>query len=319
MAEGISRQIERAQLILDVLQEDEWLTSTEIGRMFGLGRQAVTPYIQSLRDMGHDIESVKGKGHRMRERLSTGRLNLTQEELYALFLSISRSTADFPAEVVSRLKNRLLAMLSKQRKDQAKQLKVTSSAERSYFQDFEILHTVQHALETGCLLRVTYQGIKDAEPRMRKVAPVEFVPKKDCWYLVVYDTEAKGERHFRIDRISSAIALPEKAELPGEFTRGSMHPWDFGGQPVEARLKVRTDLARWLSEDPAHPSQKLEQIDEDFWLATYQVATVGKFIDWLMGLRGFELLEPEPLVQAMKDRAQEILSNQGTLKTPWEV
>lgn len=319
MAQGISRQIERAQLILDVLHEDEWITSAEIGRLLGVGRQAVTPYMKSLKEIGHDIESVKGKGHRIRGNPACGSLLLSQEELYVLFLSLSRSKADFPADVLSRLQSRLLTLLSEQRQHQAKKLKVSPDAERSYFQDFEILRTVQSSIEKETLLGLEYQGLKDAAPRSRQVVPVEFVPKRDWWYLVAYEVKSSQEKHFRIDRISSAVNLPNKAQLPENFARSSMHPWDFGTNTVEVSLKVRPDLARWLREDPAHHSQRLEPLKDGHWKATYNVATVGKFLDWLMGLRGFALLGPESVRLAMQQRAHEILSDQGTLNTPWEI
>ena len=318
MAQGIARQVERAQLILDALDHESWTTSDELGKLIGVGRQAITPYIQSLRNLGHPIESARGKGHRLAGPRD-GSLLLDQDELYVLFLSLSRSTTDFPESVVSRLKRRIMALMSSRRQQEAKSLKVGSTASSSFFKDLQVLRALQSGIDREQPVRVTYQGIKDPEPRYRKIFPLEFVPKKEWWYLVCWDLESDSEKHFRIDRISSAVPLEEGCDHPTTFQRASMHPWDFGTEKTEARILVRSDLARWLAEAPAHPSQQLVERADDLFEATFTVATPGKFLDWLMGLRGFQLLGPASLIRAMRERAEAIFTDQGTLETPWEV
>ena len=319
MAQGISRQVERAQLILDALDHETWTTAKELANLVGVGRQAVTPYIQSLRKLGHPIESARGKGHRLSGPISHGHLLLDQDELYVLFLSLSRSTSDFPENVVARLKRRLMSLMSTQRQKEAKNLRVGTSAENSFFQDLDILRALQAGIDRMQTVRVSYQGLKDKEPRCRKVFPLEFVPQREWWYLVCWDLESESEKHFRIDRIASAVPLGEGFECPQNFRRASMHPWDFGDRQIEATLLVRPDLARWLAEAPAHPSQELEELDDGMFKAKFQVATEGKFLDWLMGLRGFQLIGPDSLCEAMKERAHDIINSQGTLGTPWEI
>lgn len=319
MAQTISRQVENALVLLDALDHECWTTSAELGELLGLGRQAITPYIRAWREVGYGIESIKGKGHRLTAPRAEGNLLLTEDELYTLFLSLSRSTSDFPEQVVTRLKRRLLTLLSEKRQVEAKSLKVKNGHEGTFFQDFEILGTLQTSFRNQQVVRLSYQGLKDDQPKTRIVLPVEFVPKRNSWYLVAFDIEKAGERHLRIDRIFSAVALPERCDLPDDFRRASMHPWDFGDDNYEVQLLVRPDLARWLEEEPAHPSQELRQEPDGNFKLSYKIASVGKFVDWLMGLRGFQLLDPEPVKQALQSRAQEIVSAQGTFHVPWEV
>lgn len=319
MAQGISRQVERAQLILDALDHETWTTAKELANLVGVGRQAVTPYIQSLRKLGHPIESARGKGHRLSGPISQGHLLLDQDELYVLFLSLSRSTSDFPENVVDRLKRRLMGLMSTQRQKEAKNLRVGTSAESSFFQDLEILRALQVGIDKKQTVRLTYQGLKDTEPRCRKVFPLEFVPQREWWYLVCWDLENESEKHFRIDRIASAVPLGDEFEYPQNFRRASMHPWDFGSDDTQARILLRPDLARWLIESPAHPSQEIAENDDGSFIATYRVASNGKFLDWLMGLRGFRLLGSEVLLAAMCERARGILEDCGTFETPWEI
>ena len=319
MAQPIATQVENALVLLDALDYESWTTATELGNLLGLKRQAITPYIRAWREVGYGIESVKGKGHRLTSPRAQGNLLLTEDELYALFLSLSRSTSDFPETTVARLKRRLLTLLSEKRQAEAKSLRVDSSQSAAFFQDFQILRTLQTSFQTGQIVRLRYQGLKDDEAKMRTVLPVEFVPKRSSWYLVVFDTEKLGERHLRIDRISSAVSLPETYDLPADFRRASMHPWDFGDDDFEARLLIRPDLARWLDEDPAHPSQELLELEDGNLEARFRVASVGKFVDWLMGLRGFRLLGPEPVQRVLKERAEAIVSGQGTFDVAWEI
>jgi predicted DNA-binding transcriptional regulator YafY len=319
LAQRIVRQVERAQLLLDALDIQEWTTSTELGTLLGIGRQAVTPYVESLREMGHPIETVRGKGHRLTARPHEGSLLLTEEELYILFLSLSRSKADFPERVLGSLKKRILNLLSTRRQTQAKALKVSIDSEGPFFQDLAVLQVIQLGLERGSLLRILYQGFRDSEARYRRVLPIEFVPKLASWYLVCWDADKDDERHLRIDRISEAITLPDQIELPPTFHRASMHPWDFGREHLKTVLQVTPDLARWLKENPAHPSQSFAESPDGGLEVSYSISSPGKFIDWLMGLRGFRLMSPDSVVKKLQERAQKLLSDQGTFNTPWEL
>ena len=317
MAESIRNQVVKAHAILDALSTEHWSKAEDLAKLIGVGRQAITPYIKALRDLGHPIESVPGKGTRLSAELYRNPLLLCTEELTALFLALSRASGDFPESVLQRIQKRLLKSLSEQKQQEAQVLVNLPETEQPFFQDFRILEVLQKQLRGDSVVRVLYQGNKDKVARWRRVLPVEFIAKNKWWYLVIWELDDQGERHFRIDRIVDATVLPDKAELPTDFQRASMHPWDFGNKALSVELRLTKGLARWLSETPAHPSQKLQNMETETPTVSFEIACEEKFLDWLLGLRGFELLSPEPLQAKLKERAQILFETLGSLKVPW--
>lgn len=320
MAESVQTQLERAQDILDLLSAEEWVTSDTIAQHVGQSRKSAKLYVDRLRKMGHGINSARGKGYRLEARDGEGRLLLAEDEMLALFLSLERSSTDFPAPLLERLKRRLLNLLSKTRREQARVFETTrDESSRSFFVSLDTVKVITRARETGRLLRVVYQGLKDEAPRHRVVQPLRFKPKPQAWYLEVWDIEEGKEKSFRLDRITDAICLAEKARVRPEEVNIAHHPWDFGSHPLTASIKVRPDLARWLDENPAHPSQRSTPLGCGNFAIEYEIRSPGKFLDWLMGLRGFELLGPESLVKRLRERSETLFKTLGTLTVPWEV
>jgi predicted DNA-binding transcriptional regulator YafY len=320
LAEAVESQLERAQGILDLLSAEEWVTSRTIANLVGQSPKSAKLYIKALRNIGHEIESARGKGYRLEGRLGEGRLLLSEDEMLALFLSLERCSKDFSADLLDRLRRRLLNLLSQGRRQQALSLETPKDeTSRAFFENLDSVKAISKARESGRLLRLTYHGLKDQQPRRRTVQPIRFVPGRDAWYLEVWDVEDHREKSFRLDRIRDAVCLNEKGGTRPKGLSIDHHPWDFGEEAIDARLKVRPDLARWLAENPSHPSQRLTSLPCGSHLAEYRIRCQGKFLDWLMGLRGFELQGPEALVASLRERAQTLFQSQGTFSVPWEV
>lgn len=66
------------------------------------------------------------------------------------------------------------------------------------------------------VLRIEYQGEKDAAARLRDVEPLALRHENGHLYLRAWCLDAQGERDFRLDRIKSADSAPESSvqELP---------------------------------------------------------------------------------------------------------
>lgn len=320
MAEPVRNQLERAQEILDLLSTEEWVTSDTIAGLVGQSSKSSKRYIAALREMGYEIEAARGKGYRLEGELVEGRLRLSEEETLTLFFSLERGAADFPKDIGERLRRRLETMLSKGRRQQARTPNSDNNGQRApYFQDFDCLRAISKAQATQRLLRVSYQGLKDTQPRRRTVQPLKTVATPKGWVLEVWDVEEDKEKSFRLDRISDAICLSDPFVARDPQVQIDHHPWDFGQHSLQVELRVRPDLARWLSENPEHPSQTISELEDGEFRAQYSVRCPGKFLDWLIGLRGFELLGPPQLQTALRERAETLWKSLGTLNVPWEV
>lgn len=318
MTVTIREQLSRARAVLESLDEDEWRTSADIGNHLGMDPKTVRRYIGRLRSEGHLIESQKGHGYRLSEPAPLEPLRFTDEELTTLFLSLARSEQDFPHQLVRSLRERLLRALSSSRRSSAESLVTTAYTTEEAALNLDHLKTISKAFEKQKLLRVRYQGLKDSEPRFRLVQPRRFVYNSGSWYLDVWDAEIEKERSFLLDRMSDVLCLPESFRAPDLPDSAPTHAWDFGDEDMTVKMRVTPRLANWLREKPAHPSQKIVEGTKNPTIH-FEVSSPQKFIDWLAGLRGFELLEPEELVGALKERGALLAEDAGTLGVPWEV
>jgi hypothetical protein len=80
------------------------------------------------------------------------------------------------------------------------------------------------------------------------------------------------------------------------------HKWDIGGtEPVPVTCRVDEDLARWLRENPIHPSQEVKDGQ-----LTLSVKDLDALAHWLLSLRGLEVLNPPLLRQKVADKAKDI-------------
>lgn len=321
MGEEILGHLEKATIIRDMLSTEGWTTRPAIAKELGVDVKTVGRYIKALKEMGYDIESSRGKGLRLASDYCEGQLLLTEEELYALFLSLAKSAESFPRRVVESLRRRLINQLSVANRRKVQGLK---NGERPLENgrpepNFQVLGDIFQALSRSWILRLTYQGLKDREPALRRVGPLNIACAKEVWYLEAWDLDKDGPRNFRLDRVSSSTLVREKFQPDENRAEFEHHCWDFGRNQDTVVLKLRPQLALWLQENPAHPSQTLEPQDDGMVLGTYQVRSREKFIDWVMGLRGFELVSPTEYREALMERARTIAKEAGTMSVGWEV
>lgn len=321
MGEEILGQLEKATIIRDMLSTEGWTTRPAIAKELGVNVKTVGRYIKALKEMGHDIESSRGKGLRLASDYCEGQLLLTEEELYALFLSLAKSAELFPKRVVESLRRRLINQLSVANRRKVQGLR---NGERHFENgkhkpNFEVLADIFQALSKSWVMRLSYQGLKDLEPAPRRVGPLNITCAKDIWYLEAWDLDKDGPRNFRLDRISSSTLVRENFQLDKNRAEFEHHPWDFGREQETVVLKLRPQLALWLQENPVHPSQSLEAQSDGIVLGVYQVRSREKFIDWVIGLRGFELVSPSSYRDALRERARTLANDTGTMSVEWEV
>ena len=139
---------------------DCWTTRPQIAAELGVDVKTVGRYIGALKRMGYSIVSARGKGLRLDGELSDGQLILTDEELYALFLSLAKSADKFPHRVVANLRRRLINQLSRSARKKVERIENVADATRKET-DGSVLRDIFASLETGCLLRIRYRGLKD--------------------------------------------------------------------------------------------------------------------------------------------------------------
>lgn len=318
MTRSIGVQLQRADQILSMLDTEEWCSSERLARELGVSSKTVKRYLGLLREQGHHIASKHGTGYRLEEPRFLGELQLNREELTLLCLALIRSQEDFSEKNVARLRSKLLELASSQMRKEAELIAVRQTELPEHALDIEQIAEIGKALEKQKLIRLTYKGLKDEAARLRRVQPRAFFHRVNEWYLEAWDFEAEQLKSFRLDRIDRVLILPEtflKLPITEEIRT---HPWDFGEDEAAVVLEVTERLGQWLTENPVHPTQKIESTKKRLH-ATFRVRSRDKFIDWLMGLRGFRLIKPDNYLEALKARGETVALTGGTLDEAWEI
>ena len=172
-----------------------------------------------------------------------------------------------------------------------------------------LLAAMQEALSSGRQLEIRYRGMKDEEARVRLLDPMGLFCFRQVWYLHAYDHLRRALRNYRLSRISEARVTPTpvKHEAKLELDEASYHKWDVEGEEkFDVRIRLTTSLSRWLEENPAHPTQCIQDGE-----ARYQVSNPVAMTRWVTSLYGLEVLEPSVLREELGKVSRDLFEMYG--------
>jgi proteasome accessory factor C len=117
----------------------------------------------------------------------------------------------------------------------------------------EIAKLVSRAISSQRLLSFEYYKANEDEFTTRRVEPYALVNGTEGWYLAAFDPAREDTRHFRLDRIKSAVVTDEAFEPRPEVNAAAgVDGWLRTGQ-VEtsrrAKLWISPERARWAREE----------------------------------------------------------------------
>jgi len=110
----------------------------------------------------------------------------------------------------------------------------------------------------------------------------------------------------RVERIPECHSTGQRFDIPAapspHFPKGDL----VEGEPVLVVCQVDENTARWLCENPVHPTQRLERD-----LFSLEVRDPDSFIQWALGLGHCQILRPLALRQQMRQRLLDMLARMG--------
>ncbi|SDK52170.1 helix-turn-helix transcriptional regulator [Streptomyces indicus] len=181
-----------------------------------------------------------------------------------------------------------------------------------------VLTAVRGAVLTGHRLRIRYAA-GDGPARWRTVDPVGLVTVRDRGYLLA--TRSGADRTYRLARILAAEQLPEPAERPERVDLERL--WQerstrfrTGGDQVTVRVRVRAARREELYATALAVHDELA--DADGWLtlhAGFQDARHAEWALWQLATDA-EVLEPDRLRTALRDRARALAARYAGLTDP---
>lgn len=286
-------------------------TAKQLAEATGRNERTIFRDIRQLEDAGFPV--YNDGGYRFATDAFLPAVNLTPSELYSLFIAVrfleSQSGGDLGAEGRQALEKLLRGTSENRRLDLGVLRDHVQVSELTEDTGMSLLLEMQQALGHGMQIEILYQGLKDEAALPRVLDPMGLFCFRQVWYLHAFDHGKQGLRNFRLSRIESVESLdePVKNAAKMEIQEASYHRWDIeGDQSFEVVLKVSDKLARWLEENPAHPSQALEGAE-----VRYRVTDLKAMARWIAGLYGLEVLEPAELRSELQALGSELCGVYG--------
>lgn len=297
--------------LLDIIRRisaEPGLTAQQLAESLGRDKRTIYRDIRALEDLGYPIYT--DNGYHLAADAMLPSLNLTPAELLAVLLGLqmveSQGQGCLEADA-RRAQDKLVREVSESRRPNVsslrRQVQLTEPSEDT---GFEVMVELQAVLNSGFQLQIEYLGLKDKNAVSRQLDPMGLFCFRQVWYLRAYDHARSDFRSFRISRIAGwrLTDVPVVKSPRMELGEAVYNRWDLaGGEKVTVEVQVSQSLARWLVENPPHPSQ---QICGD--KVTYQVSELDAVARWAASLYGLTVLNPPELRTRLAAMGEELCS-----------
>ncbi|NUT44857.1 MAG: WYL domain-containing protein [Thermoactinospora sp.] len=199
----------RTLKLLSILGIGATLTAGELAARLGTSVRTVRRDIDTLRDLGYEIEAVRGAGGGYRLGRATRLPPVVFDEDQAVATAVALQTV--PAVLAGIRENAARALATLHQAMPARSRlhaeAITVLPARNYWEfpappiDAEIVRAVGGAVNRRHLVRVDYTG--GGEPVTLTLEPHDLVVWAARWYLVAFDPGADRWRAMRVDRVQA--------------------------------------------------------------------------------------------------------------------
>lgn len=300
------------QNLIDLLIEagEEGLTSGELAQQIGVTPQTVRNYLNRLAFQLVPIYETEGRRYAIDRSQYMQPLRLTLPQAWMLYLPLRRMLrANLDRyRVVYDLLHRLATNLHP---DLAEVIAPETLSEP---QDIDrIIPDLVEAWRTDHLIELRYQPLDKTYPSTLQVAPLWFEPAvwSDSHYLIAGFLKLDGTHKIqalKLERVLSVKSLAEKFVRPStsEFLKQIQSAWGiWGGNGVVVKLRFHNRVRLRLLETRWHPSQHVEEDNQDHILWQAVIAEPEEMLPWIRGWGAdVEVLEPAELREKIAIEAE---------------
>ncbi|SDM60925.1 helix-turn-helix transcriptional regulator [Nonomuraea jiangxiensis] len=199
----------RTLKLLSIFGIGATLTAGELATRLGTSVRTVRRDIDTLRDLGYEIEAVRGAGGGYRLGHAARLPPVVFDEDQAVAAAVALQTVPAVLSGIRENAARALATLHQAMPARSRRHAeaFTVSSARNYWEfpappiDAETVRAVGSAINRQHLVRVGYTG--DGESVTLTLEPHDLVVWAARWYLVAFDPDADRWRAMRVDRIQA--------------------------------------------------------------------------------------------------------------------
>ncbi|WP_026378892.1 helix-turn-helix transcriptional regulator [Agromyces italicus] len=210
----------RTLQLLELLQSSDRRTVTELADRLAVDERTVRRDVARLIRAGVHVESLRGRlgGYRLAPGRSILPITFGREEVVSVFLGLAHAQAASGEPEVA-VQTAMSKIKRAMRPEEAKGIDIVlAEMSRSghggvVMPDPAMMLVLAEAVNRRRVVDLRYRD-RDGVPSRRRVEPHGLHAHGGRWYLVAFDTEKRGQRTFRLDRIGAARPLPETFAPP---------------------------------------------------------------------------------------------------------
>lgn len=321
--------LEKLRLLFDDGSEHSYRSLT---KKLSLTDRQVRRLIGQLKNSGVEVKEMRrGKEKifsvlQQHQRVRLTELDLTQEELKALTLSVKASRAMLAGtphfEPLSSVFDKLLEKANPLAYifDLEEQLREwyfeNSSQDNIALDTFRLL---EKAMEEKLSVKIDYRTANTGEVSYaRKLDPYFITRRGRAWMLVAYCHKRRDMRNFALARISKVdLCNPEKEIAyfdlkagfdPHEYFRGAFSAIN-SDTCYELRILVEPEKAVYFKDRKYHPTQIIEEERmDDSLVVSFEIEGFEEMRSFCQSWgRGITVLEPLELRQRLLEEATDLL------------
>lgn len=147
-----------------------------------------------------------------------------------------------------------------------KTLRVLGVPAKSYEKQHGIIKTLNRGVLEHRIIEVKYASI-GKPPKVRKIEPYTLVLFQSSLYVIAAACEDENPetrtRSFKLDRFESAKLLDAWFKIPSDLDIDAFVGSSLGmfvrSKTQRFKIRISAAAARWVSEDPWHPDQKIKK------------------------------------------------------------
>ncbi len=192
-----------------------------------------------------------------------------------------------------------------------KALHVYGTPSKTYQRQEGILRTLNRAILEHRVVEIEYQA-PEKPATTRNIEPYGLIVYQSSIYVVAaaeeIDDPDQRVRHWKLDRFSKATALDRyfkpdpEVDVEKHLKKGI---GIFSGDvAVHVSIELTGRAAGWVREDPWHPEQSLEKVDETTWKFVVPASHPRELLPRVLSLgEDAEVLDPPEFRDAVRDAA----------------
>jgi len=223
MTRGVEGRLGRLAELAGLLKSRDHATAAELAGELGVSRRTLQRDLAVLRGDGVPVESDRGRGGglRLQRNWSLGRLHLTSTEAIDLLLSLAiaeRINSPILLGQLAAIRRKVAAAFSESYQVSIRSLRrrilVGSPASAAVLGSYRPQGTagvaaIAEGFFAARVIEIVYVG-ETGEPLRRVIEPHYLQFNMPVWYLLAHDRLRGAVRHFRVDRVRSAILSEER-------------------------------------------------------------------------------------------------------------